>query len=1340
METTLLDKSAAPLAGLRVGKQVSLGQHEVGCLHELFEAQVDATPNAMALICGARSWSYSELDRAANRMARLLKFHDVGPGQLVGLYMDRSHLPIISILGILKAGAAYIPIDPVHPKERIRHILSESQATLLLTEAALQELAKERFSGTTLVVDRLGTELTGQPDWRMSRQETGAQATDLAYVLYTSGTTGRPKGVMAEHHNAVRYVHAFNDACRTSPLDRVYQGFSLSFDGSVEEIWMAFSNGSALVVGSNETPRFGNDLAKYLTDMNVSYFSTVPTLLSTMSDAIPTLRTLVVSGEACPPELVDKWAGNGCRFLNVYGPTECTVNTTIAECAPGRPVTIGRPLRGYRLYILNENLEVVADGEKGELFIGGDTLARGYLKQPELTEKTFMTVFFAGSDGPQRLYRTGDLVRRNEEGELEFFGRIDGQIKIRGYRVELSEIESVLREFPGIRVAIVKLVSGEEIERLAAYVVLDDSVQAIDTNEVLTLLKRRLPDYMVPAYLDVLSEMPMLASGKADRSRLPEATRPLIRTDAEIIAPATELEANVAEAWRKVLGVPKVSVEADFFTELGGHSLLAAQVVTMLRNQFGLDAAIRDAYKFPTVRQFAAHLKSRAAETVVAPRAEAKVASSKAVFESVSPLTRRLVTVGQALSLYVIWAIRGAPSALGLLVLWRLYWGALSVVGAMQWLVVIGLAVVPVNLAIGLGAKWILIGRYKAGRYPLWGAFYFRWWLANKLQGFLGAGTFAGTPLMSLYFRLMGAKVGRGTLLDTSKGAAWDLISIGDETSIGSDSQLLGYRVEDGMLVLGKVEIGSRCFVGLHSALGLNVRMEDGSRLDDQSLLPDGEVIAAGQGRRGSPAQPAEVPVPAGEREVITTKKTVALALGQLVAGSLLGLAMMPLGLGLMGAFVFAFWKGGIAVGILAAILLVPVTTPLTCFYLAGVKRLILTGATPGVYSIYSLYYVRKWLVDGLVSASRATLLPLYTTMYLPSFLRLLGAKIGKRAELSTVWYFSPDMLVAEDESFFADGCILGGRRTFGGRMQLGINHIGKRSFVGNSAILPMGGGLGDNCLLGVLSSPPVGSDRTPNGTEWLGVPAFSLPNRPKPYSFDEAVTFRPTKKLYAQRAVVDAMRILIPGYVSLAAFLAGLVSMGMIYRGFGFLVLLALLPIISMGLSTLTILTVVLLKVVVMGKFKPVKKPLWSMYVWLNEMVNGAYESLMSPALAPLQGTPFVAPFLRLIGCKIGRHTYIESTLFSEWDLVEVGDYAALNLGSIIQTHLFEDRVMKSSYLKIGDECSVGNMAVVLYDTEMQQGANLAPLSLVMKGERLAPFTKWHGIPTVQVGHAVTQ
>jgi non-ribosomal peptide synthetase-like protein len=362
---------------------------------------------------------------------------------------------------------------------------------------------------------------------------------------------------------------------------------------------------------------------------------------------------------------------------------------------------------------------------------------------------------------------------------------------------------------------------------------------------------------------------------------------------------------------------------------------------------------------------------------------------------------------------------------------------------------------------------------------------------------------------------------------------------------------------------------------------------------------------------------------------------------------------------------------------------------------------------------------------------ARAALLPVYTTLYLPPWLRLMGAKIGPRAELSTVWNFAPELIDVGPESFFADGSIIGGRRVHRREFQVSVNRIGRRSFVGNSAVLPVGSSLGDGCLLGVQSVPPAGIPEVPDGSEWLGSPPFPLTHRPKVGNFDDTVTFNPTQRLYLQRAAVDGLRILLPGYIGLAGLAAWAGVLYLTWRTLGVAAVFLVAPPAGFVLALCAVGVVAGLKKAVMGTFKPEIKPLWSMYVWLNEMVNGAYESVAAPVLSGLLGTPFVAPLLRMMGCRIGRRTFLATTLMSEFDLVDVGDYAALNQGVVVQNHLFEDRVFKSSYLTIGPEVSVGNMTVILYDTVIARGVVVGPLSLLMKGETLTEGTRWHGVPT---------
>ncbi len=889
------------------------------CLHELFEVWVGRTPDAPALRCGARTLSYRELDRRSNQLARRLRQLGAGPGDFVALFLDRSELPIIAILACHKSGAAYVPVDTTHPPDRIQYIAGESNVTLCLTERALVGRAAASFAATRLLVldEEMSSieRLSGSP---VTREESGISPEDLAYVIYTSGTSGRPKGVMTEHRHVTRFVEAFNEVCATSPADRVYQGFSLGFDGSVEEVWMALSNGSTLVVPSRDAPRFGPELGRHLTDLGVTYLSTVPTLLATLTDAVPTLRTVVLSGEICPDALVNRWARPGLRILNVYGPTEATVNTTIAECVPGRPVTIGRPLRGYELHVVDQELRTVPPGDKGELLIGGGTLARGYAQQPELTAERFLVATSRTDRGPRRFYRTGDLVRWNEWGELEFFGRIDGQVKIRGYRVELAEIEAILIEHPQIHAASVRLVERGGLQELAAYVVTGAQPGELDRDLVLSVLEARVPPYMVPGYLDVVAELPRTTSGKVDRTRLPAPVTPLIRTSRVVAPPESDLERAIAAVWAERLGTPAISIDDDFFLDLGGHSLIAAQMVTLLRERVAHPVTVRDAYQFPTIRRLAEHLESRRAQaeppSTVSDESAAR-ASSRATFESTSRLERLATSTLQALSMYAVSAIAMIPLALVLLL--GLSWtrGGMSTGRLVVLSNVVVLLSWPALLAFSILAKWLLIGRYRPGEHKLWTLYYWRWWLASRLEAFSGASALSGTPLLPIYYRLMGARVGARCSLDTVQCSAWDLVSIGDDTSIGADTQLLGYRVEGGMLRMGRVDIGNRCFIGIHSALGLDVRMGDGSCLDDQSLLPDHEAVPPGEGRRGSPARRADVPLHGGVASQRRWRRVI-FGLAHFVAAEVMAVALLLPIILLLYLYLLAFTRRGPVVGI----------------------------------------------------------------------------------------------------------------------------------------------------------------------------------------------------------------------------------------------------------------------------------------------------------------------------------------------------------------------------------------------------------------------------------------
>jgi len=1303
------------------------------CLHELFEFQADCRKKDPAILRGNAVFTYEDVEKRANTLARALKKRGANPGMFVGVYFNRSERPLIAILAVLKAGAAYVPIDPNFPLERIRYILADTNVSILLTEQALSDKAHAFFDGTIITTDADRGLFDAETAPRIPRRESGVSSDDLCYIMYTSGTTGRPKGVMTRHRNVVEFTRSFNEICALTPVDRVYQGFSLGFDGSVEEMWMAFNSGAALVVATPDAARFGSDAARLITEKNVTYFSTVPTFLSMIDEALPTVRLLVVSGEQCPQELVDKWANNGRRMLNVYGPTETTVNTTAALCAAGKKVTIGKPLGGYNVYVIDEKQSLAGRGETGELYIGGVGVSCGYMNSPEITGKSFVPNPLKGSTVDAILYRTGDLVRYNDDDDLVFLGRIDSQVKIRGYRIELSEIESLLLEHPAVRSAAVKVHERDGLKELAAFVVAKEKSAFLDIEGILDLFRKRLPAYMIPAYMDALDELPVLTSGKINRARLPDPKTPLQSARRPIVAPDTDMERSLAVLWEKLFNLSPVSAADDFFLDLGGYSLLAAQLISLIRKQLNGDITLRDIYDYPTIKKLASHIETKnALEGQGTERIPADVRrpSSRVVFDSVPRFTRWLTTALQCVSLYGMYAMGTIPFVALFMLYIAFTKGSFPPAVMIGIIIAMGILGYPALLAISIVTKWLVIGRYKPGEYKVWGWYYFRWWLVTRVQVLSGAGLLAGTPLMITYLRLMGAGIGKNCVINTPQFHIFDLLTIGNNTSVGSESQLLGYRVEDGLLKIGRVSIGNDCFVGISSALALNAVMGNGAMLDDLSLLPDNAVIPPKETRRGSPCKPSAVEVPAAPNGKAAPRRPVLFSLLHTCGLFCIELFMLIASLPTLVVAFLAYKADNIYVWMALIACAIPLYEVSFCLSLVIAKKLVLHKAKPGTYPVHGFYYLRNWYIDALLNLSRFIVLPVYTTLYYLPWIRMLGAKVGARAEFSVISQIVPDLTIVGEESFLADGSIIGGMRLYNGLFTLGHTQIGRRTFLGNSAVLPAGKTLGDNCLIGVLSSPPGGSEATLSGAEWLGSPAFRLPYRRKVGGFGEETTFRPTKKLYAYRLMVDALRICIPSVIEIFGIISIFGLLDLAYVSLPLPLLFITAPLISAFTAILMALCVVGVKNVLMGRFTPVIKPLWSPYVWYNEVVNGAYEAIAAPVITMFFGTPLIAWYLRLLGCKIGKHAFIETSLFGEFDLVEIGDYAALNNNTIIQNHLFEDRIFKASTLFIGDECSTGNMSVVLYDSRMQQGSSIGPLSLLMKSEVLPPYTKWTGIP----------
>ncbi|HEX6190062.1 MAG TPA: non-ribosomal peptide synthetase, partial [Pyrinomonadaceae bacterium] len=582
------------------------------------EQQAAATPNALAVAYDGQSVTYGELNARANQLARFLRTAmtaeatqtQVCATQLVGICLERSIDMIVAVLAVLKAGTAYAPLDPTYPTDRLSLMLEDSGISVVLTRQSLSEKLPA-FKGRAIALDVEANEIGRQATENLGLEVT---PTDLAYVMYTSGSTGAPKGVMIEHKALANFVKSASARYELSAEDRVLQFASLSFDTSVEEIFCTLACGATLVLRADamitSPKQFLEscvELGITVLDLPTGYWHHLVNAIGEDDLQIPvSIRLVILGGEQAHADHVTRWlarAGRNARLVNTYGPTEATVVTTtcdLTEHRDGAPVAIGRPIAGASVYVLDDALQPSPVGVPGELYIGGAGVARGYLNRPDLSAARFIPNPFAEG----RLYRSGDLVRYQPDGNLEFLGRADNQVKIRGFRIELEEIEEAIRSHETVTDAVVKVIEDADGDkRLCAYVVCDGQ-SAFGSNDLRNFLKGKLPPHMVPGIFTTVESLPLTANGKVDRRALPDPTNEQPHPAEGFIGPRTPTEELVAAAWCQALKVPLVGMNDNFF-ELGGHSLLAAKVFAELQKTVTVELNLVDIFNAPTVAALA---------------------------------------------------------------------------------------------------------------------------------------------------------------------------------------------------------------------------------------------------------------------------------------------------------------------------------------------------------------------------------------------------------------------------------------------------------------------------------------------------------------------------------------------------------------------------------------------------------------------------------------------------------------------------------------------------------------------------------------------------------------
>lgn len=1241
-------------------------------LVDILDASVRSYPDEPALDDGSAALTYRQLAVEVDRLRLRLAGAGVGLGDRVGVRVPSGTNDLyVAILAVLAAGAAYVPVDAEDPEERAELVFGEA--------------------GVRAVVGA-GHELTvhGRSEVPAARPGAGHDA----WIIFTSGSTGKPKGVAVSHRSAAAFVDAeaalFLTEEPIGPGDRVMAGLSVAFDASCEEMWLAWRYGACLVPVPRAQVRSGADLGPWLVEQEITVVSTVPTLAALWEpETLNDVRLLIFGGEACPPELVQRLVTEGREVWNTYGPTEATVVACASLMSGAEPIRIGLPLRGWELAVVDEAGEPVPMGGTGQLVIGGVGLAR-YLDAEKDAEKYAPLE----SLGWERAYRSGDLVKAEPEG-LVFLGRADEQIKLGGRRIELGEVDAALQALPGVAgaaAAVRTARSGNQL--LVGYVV---TQEGWDQAAAVEKLRAALPAALVPL-LTPVADLPTRTSGKVDRAALPWPLEGL-----ETGGPTERLygtEAWLAEQWTEVLGIPVGGARDDFFA-IGGSSLAAAQLTTRLRTRYP-SAAVLDIYQQPTLRKLARHLE--------------KSAQDDGSRRTVAPVPRRAQVI-QVLLLLPLFTLLGLRWTLVLAAAGNVLPAYGWLPTAPWWLVIAGALLFfspPGRLALGAGGARLLLRGVTAGRHPRGGSVHLRLWAAERLVEFTGAASLTGSWL-ERYARALGAKVGPDVDLHALPPVT-GLLRLGRGAAVESEVDLSGWWLDGDRLEIGPVRIGAHAVVGTRSILFPGARV--GKRAE---VAPGSAVtgqIPTGQRWAGAPA------VKLGKAKHNWPKERPARgrAWRALYGAAGAGLTLLPvLAAGAALLVVYALVSPDAPLRG-AALALVPATLAYGLTYallLLVAVRLLSLGLREGTHPTHSRIGWQAWTVTQLMDRSRETLFPLYAGLATPVWLRLLGMRIGKGAEVSTVLAL-PSLTTVGEGAFLADDTLTAPYELGGGWMRIGRAEIGRRAFLGNSGMTAPGRSVPDGGLVGVLSATP---KKAKKGSSYLGLPPMKLPRAAA--GGDQSRTYDPPSRLLWARGLVELCRI-VPVFCS--AGIAVLTVAALCALG-GWAPLLS--GLVLLGAGALAGLVSMAAKWLLVGRHRGGEHPLWSGFVWRNELADTFVEVVAVPWLAGfVPGTPVLSAWLRGLGAHIGRGVWVESYWLPETDLVTLEDAATVNRGCVLQTHLFHDRILRTDTVVLREGATLGPGGIVLPGSTVGARTTLGPASLVMAAESVPDDTRWLGNP----------
>ncbi len=1289
-------------------------------LHEIFEATADRFPHQNAVESDSASLTYRQLEERANRLARHLRSRGVAVEDKIVIRLDRGLVLYVAILGVLKAGATCVVLDPDCPNAHAAFVLDDCRAKLFITSKTDPH---DEPVGNKLHIPQLfltpDLDFT-QPSTRLSRSDTGAEPDRLACIVYSRGNASggeahSPRGCLLEHRNLAHQARSAASVYGITQADRLYQGSSPAADAAFGEIWLAFLNGATLIAECGENPAAGSGFARKLGLRRVSVLSCAPTYLAMIEPEVPTLRIIVLGGEPCPAVLAARWHQPGRRIFNTYRCSEAGIAATSGQLIPNAPVNVGIPLPNYQVYMVGADLQPLPPGETGEFCIGGPGVARGYWNREELERAKFVDLEVPAPHGSQRVYRTGERGHFDANGDIVLSGGGDNRVDLRGFAVELPEIEAVLMQCPEVLAA--SVAPTPDASQLAAYVVAGGG-RGLNRKVIAQTLSNRLPAYMIPSWLDVLPALPMRPTGAVDRRALPPPVTPLAGGGRPMTAPRDSVEKRLYEAWSELFSRKDISVDDDFFLDLGGDALKAAEAVSRLREfaeYAGLSAA--DLFRHPTLEGLAKEVAGK-----VAARGEAAKPPPRPFLRATESRHCR-AGICQAVLLPVVYAVQawvwlGSFLVFDILLETResLLFSAVTALG-------IQLASLPALLALAVALKWLLLGKIRPGEYPLWSGYYVRFWFMRRFLAALPLRFLAGTPALCLFYRCMGVKIGRNVFIGNASLAAFDLVEIGDGSAIGTDALVDGHSVDGGRLIFAPVKIGSGCVVGNRAVVRPGASLADEATLADLSLLDEKRHIPSLEIWSGSPATLLASRLP--------KDNPVCWSLGNslpLIALSLLLplLGMLPYYPGLI-LVAYLNWYDTPRQYLLAVPLIAVSFIPLVCLEAALLKKYLTPDAEEGRWSINSLLYVRHWLFNTVYQECLNVAGSIFSTVYLGWWFKLLGAELGRGAEVATVRGVQPSLLCIGDRCRVGAEVMLGAPHVAYGFFTIGKVHVGDGARLGHGSVIPAGSVIGKRCRIGVLSQPP-GNGRMTDDSDWFGSPAIFIPSRRREPGRTDNVGGNALGG--ALRFPLDALRILIPNLLFVAMATAVLGHMIRVWN-FSPWLTAAALPFSCFAVAALAFGTIVILKWILLGRGCNGGMTLGSSGAGRLGLFTGAYENFAERYfLAPLLGTPFLALPLRLLGMRVGRRCCLESTRFTGPDAITLGDEVYVAGGAVLLTRLAVDANVFYGAVAAGQRAGIGPGAYLLPGSRLGDDAVLGALSLAMRGETLPGGRRWHGIP----------